>query len=267
MTITGTDFRLSRLFDKATGTTVVVPMDQGTEDVFPELADPGAMIAGMADAGVNGFLMRRGMARRYFDAFAGTCAWVERITSQSATALNDMSQYLVSTPTDALHHGADAVVMTCFAGHDDARWLPEFGRLADECHRIGMPFIAEPFPVGGPDAIPYEGPYTLRDMLLTVRIACEEGADVIKTWYPRSSQELAEIVAYSQVPVVVAGGPKANSQREVLEFVKGSIDGGAAGTVIGRKIWQSPDPAKMCRAIVRIVRQGASVEEAAAELA
>jgi len=100
-----------------------------------------------------------------------------------------------------------------------------------------------------------------------VRVACEEGADIVKTWYPGNPERLAEIVAYSTVPVVVAGGPKANTQRDVLTFVKGAMEGGAAGTVIGRKVWQSPDPVSMARAIIRIVRDAASVEEAATELA
>jgi len=65
------------------------------------------------------------------------------------------------------------------------------------------------------------------------------------------------------VPVLIAGGPKARNERDVLEMVRGAMDAGASGIAMGRKIWQSPDPAGMIRALAAIIRQGASVDEAA----
>ena len=64
------------------------------------------------------------------------------------------------------------------------------------------------------------------------------------------------------MPVVVAGGPKAASERDVLEMVRGAMDAGAAGVATGRKIWQSRDPVGLARAVSAIIRQGASVDAA-----
>jgi hypothetical protein len=55
---------------------------------------------------------------------------------------------------------------------------------------------------------------------------------------------------------------KAENTREVLEMVKGAMDAGARGTTVGRKIWQSPNPGAMVRAVSMIVHEGADVDRA-----
>ena len=64
------------------------------------------------------------------------------------------------------------------------------------------------------------------------------------------------------MPVVVAGGPKLDSEKAALEMVAGSLAGGAAGVSMGRNVFQAKDPIGMTRAIARILFDGASVEEA-----
>jgi DhnA family fructose-bisphosphate aldolase class Ia len=263
---TGTEFRLRRLFDAASETSIIIPMDQAIEGNFTELEDPRALVRDMCDAGANGFLMRRGLARFTAESFAGRAAWVERLTGRSALEHQDDDQLLLASPEQALYNGADAVVFTIFFGKNETANLPAYGRVSDECRRIGLPLIGEPFPIGGPDALPYDGPYEVDDIRVAVRTACEEGADLIKTYYPGSPADMARIVAYSTVPVLIAGGPKAKRPRDVLEMVKGAMDGGASGTVVGRKIWQSEDPGAMIHAVARIVREGLDVDQAMAAL-
>jgi len=45
-------------------------------------------------------------------------------------------------------------------------------------------------------------------------------------------------------------------------MAKGSMDGGGRGLVMGRKVWQSSNPAAMMRALVEIVRNGSDVTPA-----
>jgi len=267
VSVTGTDFRIRRLFDQATQTAIIVPMDQGIEESFGELDEPRDIVRAMAQAGANAFLMRRGLARYTVDCFGGRVAWVQRITGRSGLEHRDTEQLQVGSPAEALYNGADAVVFTMFVGKAEQDWLPAYGRVSDECRRVGMPLIGEPFPIGAENALPYDGPYSIDDMRIAVRVACEEGADVIKTWYPGDPKSMARIVAYSTVPVLIAGGPKAKRPQDVLEMVKGAMDGGARGTVMGRKIWQSADPGAMVHAISRIVREGLGVDQAMQALA
>jgi fructose-bisphosphate aldolase/2-amino-3,7-dideoxy-D-threo-hept-6-ulosonate synthase len=233
----GKQLRLGRLFDPDTKTSIVLPMDHGVEEAgYIELERPAGLVSQLASAGVNAFLMRRGLAAFSAGLIAGRAA---------------------------LRNGADAVVTTFFIGPDtEAVQVPQLGAIADECNELGLPLLAEIFPVGGPDASPYDGPYSISDMRLAVRVASEEGADFIKTWYPGDPESFQKIVDYSLVPVLIAGGPRAENLQEVLAMVGGAMDAGASGIAMGRKIWQSPDPAGMVRALSAIIRERAPVDDA-----
>lgn len=258
----GKKLRLQKLFNAKTGTSVIIPMDHAVEGYFAELENPRSLVAAMADAGANGFLMRRGQAALTADCFGGA-GWVERVTGRSGSGPKDLEQLFLATVEQALRNGADAVVATLFLGGPREEIdLPMLGKMADKCEELGMPLMGEVFPVGGPEASPYDGPYTIDDMRVVVRTACEEGSDFIKTWYSGDSESFCKVVAYSTVPVLIAGGPKANNERDVLTMVKGAMDAGAKGTTVGRKIWQSPDPAAMVHAVCRIVHEGADVDTA-----
>jgi len=69
-------------------------------------------------------------------------------------------------------------------------------------------------------------------------------------------------VSGCSIPVVIAGGPKMDSDREILEMVKGSIEAGGAGASIGRNVFQHENPTLMVKAISSIVHDGSSVEDA-----
>jgi DhnA family fructose-bisphosphate aldolase class Ia len=266
----GKTLRLGRLFDAGSNTSMILPMDHGVEEpVYGELERPRDLIASLAGAGVNAFLMRRGLAAFAAETIAGRAGWVLRLTARTGLSPGlETEQILLAGVEEALRNGADAVVPTFFIGPEtEAVQLPQLGAIADECNRLGVPLLAEIFPVGGPDATPYDGPYTVDDMRVAVRVASEEGADFIKTWYTGDPESFRRVIDYSLVPVLIAGGPKARNERDVLQMVRGAMDAGASGIAMGRKIWQSRDPAAMVAALAAIIRHGASVDEAAALLA
>jgi fructose-bisphosphate aldolase/2-amino-3,7-dideoxy-D-threo-hept-6-ulosonate synthase len=266
----GKTLRLGRLFDADSNTSMILPMDHGVEEpVYGELERPQELIASLAGAGVNAFLMRRGLAAFAAETIAGRAGWVQRLTGRTGLSPGlETEQLVFAGVEEALRNGADAVVPTFFIGPEtEAIQVPQLGAIADECNKLGVPLLAEIFPVGGPDATPYDGPYTVDDMRVAVRVASEEGADFIKTWYTGDPESFRRVVDYSLVPVLIAGGPKARNDRDVLEMVRGAMDAGASGIAMGRKIWQSRDPAAMVAALAAIIRDGASVDEAAALLA
>jgi fructose-bisphosphate aldolase / 2-amino-3,7-dideoxy-D-threo-hept-6-ulosonate synthase len=266
----GKTLRLGRLFDAGSNTSMILPMDHGVEEpVYGELERPRDLIASLAGAGVNAFLMRRGLAAFAAETIAGRAGWVQRLTGRTGLSPGlETEQLVFAGVEEALRNGADAVVPTFFIGPEtEAIQVPQLGAIADECNKLGVPLLAEIFPVGGPDATPYDGPYTVDDMRVAVRVASEEGADFIKTWYTGDPESFRRVIDYSLVPVLIAGGPKARNERDVLEMVRGAMDAGASGIAMGRKIWQSRDPAAMVAALAAIIRGGSSVDEAAALLA
>jgi fructose-bisphosphate aldolase, class I len=68
------------------------------------------------------------------------------------------------------------------------------------------------------------------------------------------------------VPVLVLGGERMNTDRVALDLTHGAVAAGAAGIVMGRNIWQAPDPAGMVRALRASIHDRASVDAAAALL-
>src|SRR5881397_476058 len=55
---------------------------------------------------------------------------------------------------------------------------------------------------------------------------------------------------------LLAGGPPASSDSQVLDMVAGAISAGAAGVSIGRNIFQHKNPTAMTKAIKSIVHGG-----------
>jgi DhnA family fructose-bisphosphate aldolase class Ia len=98
------------------------------------------------------------------------------------------------------------------------------------------------------------------------RLGAELGADIVKVSYTGDPDGFRKVVEGTPVPVVIAGGPRIDSDRRLLQMVRDAMDAGAAGTSIGRNIFQHRDPTLMCRAICAIVHQNRSVEEAMATL-
>jgi fructose-bisphosphate aldolase/2-amino-3,7-dideoxy-D-threo-hept-6-ulosonate synthase len=98
------------------------------------------------------------------------------------------------------------------------------------------------------------------------RVGAELGADVIKTVYTGDIESFSRVVEGCPVPVVIAGGPKTNTDREFLEMIREAMDAGARGVAIGRNVFQHPSPTRMTRAITEIAHKNKTVDEALKQL-
>ena len=98
-----------------------------------------------------------------------------------------------------------------------------------------------------------------RYLALSSRIAAELGARVVKTYWCENFDKVANSCP---VPVIMAGGPKCETELEVLEFVHDGIQKGAVGINLGRNVWQSPHPVAIAKALRAIIHDNASVKQA-----
>ncbi|NLE06493.1 MAG: 3-hydroxy-5-phosphonooxypentane-2,4-dione thiolase LsrF, partial [Crenarchaeota archaeon] len=71
-----------------------------------------------------------------------------------------------------------------------------------------------------------------------------------------------KVVDGCPVPVVIAGGPKAETQQEVFDFVYDGMQKGAIGVNLGRNIWQTQHPVAAIRAIRAIIHENHNAKEA-----
>jgi DhnA family fructose-bisphosphate aldolase class Ia len=57
-----------------------------------------------------------------------------------------------------------------------------------------------------------------------------------------------------------------DTDKNVLEMVKGAMEAGAAGVSIGRNVFQHRNPSRMVHALSRIVHNSSTVEEGLKDL-
>jgi DhnA family fructose-bisphosphate aldolase class Ia len=100
-------------------------------------------------------------------------------------------------------------------------------------------------------------------ILPLVRQACELGADIIKADPTDDVGVYHKVVEIAgRIPVLVRGGGRA-PDAEILARTEALMKQGAAGIVYGRNIIQHSDPAGMTRALMAVVHDGATAQQAA----
>jgi DhnA family fructose-bisphosphate aldolase class Ia len=150
----------------------------------------------------------------------------------------------VATVETALFLDADAVAVSIFFGRGgEVETMRYLGELVEQCHRFGMPVLAEMMPT-------HDHAYDARSIAHAARIGFELGADMIKTNYCGDIAEFVHVVAAAPVPILVAGGPhKSKDGDATLDMVREIVAAGAAGVAFGRRVWQAEDPEATVRAI------------------
>lgn len=139
--------------------------------------------------------------------------------------------------------------------------------LKPVCERYGMPLMVEPLVM---QANARGGGYMvdgdIEKILPLVRQAVELGANIIKADPTDDVSTYAEVITIaSGVPVLVRGGGRATDQ-EILLRTHALMQQGAAGIVYGRNVIQHESPSGMTRALMALVHNGATVEQASALL-
>jgi len=206
--------------------------------------------------GVDAVVINRGIAKRVDTGNAGLIVHLSGITVHCPDPNNKVQ---ICSVADAVRLGADAVSVHINVGaKQEAQMLSTFGKVACECDDFGMPLLAMIYP-RGPNIT---DSHAVDLVAHAARLGEELGADIIKTNYTGDAESFKEVVSGCHVPVIIAGGPKVETTRDVLQMVKDSITAGGAGLSIGRNVFQHEDPTKMVKALSAIVHKEASVDEA-----
>ncbi|RPI03371.1 MAG: aldolase [Calditrichaeota bacterium] len=136
-------------------------------------------------------------------------------------------------------------------------------KLKPECDCYCMPLMVEPLAFrhnqehGG-----YMVDGDLEKILPLVRQAVELGADIIKADPTDHVSDYHRVIETAgTVPVLVRGGGKV-PDKEILIRTEALIEQGASGIVYGRNVIQHQNPQAMVRALMAVVHQGVSAEEA-----
>ncbi len=176
--------------------------------------------------------------------------------SGGATIVGDSltNETITTSFRDAVRLNVAAVALSIFVGSQhEHQTLANLGRLVNLGEEYGIPVL-------GVTAVGKElEKRDARYLALSCRIAAEMGAHLVKTYFCESFDK---VVKGCPVPLVVAGGPKLETESDAFQLAHDAISEGAAGVDMGRNIWQSDHPVAMIRAIREIVHSGATVREA-----
>jgi len=247
--------RLKRIF-RDDERTVIVPMDHGvTVGPVTGLVNMQEIINKLLRGGVDAVVLHRGIAKHVDTGNAGLIVHLSGITKFGPDPNNKVQ---VCSVEEAMRIGADAVSVHVNVGAEqEDKMLVKLGMVADDCDRYGMPLLAMMYPRGQK----IKDQHAVDVVAHAARLGAELGADIVKTNYTGDVETFKEVVRGCCVPVIIAGGPKVETTREVLQMVHDSIKAGGAGISIGRNVFQHENPTKMVKALSAIVHKGASVDQ------
>ena len=249
----GMQNRLSQLMPN--GKCFFMPIDHGYfQGPTRNLEKPGETIKPLlpyADA----IFVTRGVLRAALDPLTSKPI-VLRVSGCTSMVGKDLAnEELTTSIAEIIRLNASAVGLSVFIGSEyEKETLKNLVTMVNACEDYGIPVMA--VTAVGREMDKRESRY----LALACRIAAELGARVVKTYW--CEEHFDKVVNGCPVPIIMAGGPKCETELEVLEFVHDGIEKGAVGINLGRNVWQSPHPVAMAKALRAIVHDQVSVKQA-----
>ncbi|MBI4715314.1 MAG: 3-hydroxy-5-phosphonooxypentane-2,4-dione thiolase LsrF [Nitrospirae bacterium] len=261
--------RMAQIIKPDTGRAVMLAVDHGyflgPTSCLEEPRKTIAPILSYADS----LMLTRGVLRTSVDAGSSTPIVLrvsggtsivgknlahEGITTSMKEAKNLAHEGITTSMKEAIRLNAAAVALSVFVGSEyEHETLMSLSDLVNQGEEYGIPVLA--VTAVGKELEKRDARY----LALCCRIAAELGAHIVKTYY---CEDFEKVVTSCPVPVVIAGGPKLESEMDALKLTEDAIQRGAVGVDMGRNIWQSDYPAPMIRAVRKIVHENASAKEA-----
>jgi len=245
--------RMGRMFRAPSGNSVMLAVDHGyfmgptrkLENIRATVAPllPHADVVGLT----------RGVLRACVPP-ESTTPILLRVSGGVTVLQEDLSDEAITTSMhDAARLNVSAVALSVFVGAPhEHQSLVNLSKLVDDGEDAGIPVMA--ITAVGKELEKRDARY----LALACRVSAEIGAHIVKTYY---CDGFSKVVEGCPVPIVVAGGPKLDSDRAVLELAHGAVAAGARGLDMGRNIWQSEHPVPMLKALRAIVHDKATVRD------
>ncbi|WP_020585239.1 class I fructose-bisphosphate aldolase [Desulfobacter curvatus] len=260
----GKERRLRKILNKKTGRSLVLAVDHGMAlGAMTGIVDIAGTIRALdATDKVDCWLMTKGIYTHAFDP-AGDPGVILRASGGATIAGPELTREgQTADAEEALRLGVDAMATTAFVGSMyEHETLTGMARMSTECRKWDMPLLGV-IGLGKTNEDKKKDP---KFIALGARVGAEHGADIIKTYYTET--DFDKVVAGCPVPVMIAGGPKCETDLDTLNMIYGALQGGAKGIVMGRNVWQSPHPTALLSAVYGLIHEEMNVKEAADLLA
>lgn len=246
--------RLSRIFNPASGRTVMLAVDhgyfQGPTSGLERMDISILPLIPYADT----LMVTRGILRGLIPPSISKSI-VLRV-SGGTSILKELSDEGIAVDIeDAIRLNVCAMAVQVFIGGEHEREsILNMTRTVDLGTRYGIPTLAV-------TAVGKDMKRDARYFRLAARICAELGAHYIKTYYVEEGFET--VTASCPVPIVMAGGKKI-PEFEALTMAYRACQEGAAGVDMGRNIFQSEHSIAMIQAVRAVVHRNETPNKALA---
>lgn len=256
----GRDIRLARILNE--GKMLCIPMDHGISNgPIKGLEDIHSVIYECSSAGLTCVLVNKGIIKSM--PRPPNIGLIAHFSASTSIGPAPNRKILIGSVEEAIRLGADAVSLHINIGSkEEPEMLQKLGIISDKCDEWSVPLVAMMYPRGENIKNPHDSEIVAH----AARVGAEAGADVVKTVYTGDPASFRRVVRGCPVPIVIAGGPKANTDREILEMCEGAMMAGAKGVTFGRNIFQHKNPPTIVRALYKIIIEKRNVREAMKEL-
>ena len=260
----GKQIRLNRIFSHSSGRLCSVAVDHfvGYADALPAgLADLPKLLKLLVAEKPDAITMQKGTALTCWAPHAGK---VPMIMQSGCFTVDERILEMLTYPEDCILHGADALAIAIgVSGPNEGKFIKHLAEGVSLAAKFDLPVIAHIYPREfGPNGVRIL--HDADNIAWATRVGIECGADVIKVGYTGDVASFSQIVSSCPVPVVAAGGPKAETLEQALNLMAGVVQSGAKGATIGRNIWGHPDIGEALRAFKAVLHDGKSPTEALA---
>jgi predicted phospho-2-dehydro-3-deoxyheptonate aldolase len=247
----GKNYRLARIL-RGLKRFFIVPIDHGvTIGPIDRLADVKSFIQTIPSRTIGAIVAHKGLANAIHPLLIQKDISLVLHLSGSTNLSPDPSyKNIVSSVEHAIKLGADGVSVHINLGaKDEYSMLKDFSLISEECEWWGMPLLAMVYPRG--EKIKNECDADV--VAHSARLAWELGADIVKVNYTGDVQSFRQVTSAVDIPVIVAGGAKFDSDSSVLSMIEDSIAAGGKGVAIGRNIFQHGNPAFISQEIAKTI--------------
>ena len=237
-------------------------MDHGISNgPIPGLENIHSVIYQCEKAGLTCVLVNKGIIKTLPRAI--DIGLIVNLSGSTSIGPAPNRKVLMGTVEEALRLGADAVSVHINIGaKEEPEMLYNLGMISDKCDEWNIPLIAMMYPRG--ETI--KNQYDPEIVAHTARIGAEAGADIVKSVYTGEVNSFRKVVKSCPVPIVIAGGPKAKTDKDIVEMCFGAMEAGAKGVTFGRNIFQHRNPPAIIHALSNIILGGKSPKEVLADL-
>lgn len=237
---------------------VCIPMDHGiTNGPISGLEDVHRVIYDYQDAGLTCVLINKGIIKSM--PRPPKIGLIAHLSASTVLGPSPNRKMLIGSVEEVIRLGADAVSIHLNIGSkEEPEMLQKLGTISDQCDEWSVPLIAMMYPRGENVKDPHDPGIVAH----AARIGAEGGADMVKTVYTGDIDSFRTVVRSCPVPIVIAGGPKATSDAEIMQLCYDAMEAGAKGITFGRNIFQHKDPFMIIRLLTDIVMSGKTPEEA-----